>query len=226
MAEDYTSDGSTFHDTISLVWDGEVYSFDSIQKSATPKRGLFAKLHDNATYLKQKIIGNNPGQLGSTGTPDGATLIGVAAISAISWAGGNLRALLAQLGDMINREQTSNGGTLPAGTQTITAEMLPTRRVCFRVPALTASHVYTLPASESGQVVSFRMIGNPPNTVTIKKPNGDTIAVMTCQYRYDGATTVPWYAFVECTRLGSEWAVTGGLFTDPVAPTVVDIGTA
>ena len=226
MSEDYTSDGTTFHDTLELVLDGEVASFETLWKSVVPKRGAIAKLLDNATYVKQKIIGNNPGQLGSTGTPDGASLVGVAAISAISWAGGNLRALLAALGDAINKEKTTNGGTLPAANTTITLGMLPSRRVHFRVPALTTSYEYTLPAAESGQVVSFRMIGNPPNTVTIKKTNGDVIAVMTGKYRYDGSTTVPWYSFAECTLLGSEWVLTGGSFTDPISPAVVDIGTA
>jgi hypothetical protein len=54
--EDYTSDGSTFHETLNLVKDGEVYNFESIQKSPAPKRGLFAKLLDNVTYLQKRLI--------------------------------------------------------------------------------------------------------------------------------------------------------------------------
>lgn len=50
--EDYTSDGTVWHPTLNLVLDGEPYNFESIQKSATPKRGLFGKLLDNVTYVK------------------------------------------------------------------------------------------------------------------------------------------------------------------------------
>lgn len=49
--EDYSPSGTFPTFPLSLVKDGEVYNFDSIQKSTDPKKGLFAKLMDAVGYL-------------------------------------------------------------------------------------------------------------------------------------------------------------------------------
>lgn len=47
---------------LTLVKDGELYNFDSIQQSGTTGRGLFAKLIDAVGWLKAKIDGIQGGQ--------------------------------------------------------------------------------------------------------------------------------------------------------------------
>ena len=81
MSEDYTPDGATFPPfPWSLVKDGEVYNFDSIQKSGDPKKGLFANLMDLGAYCYANLGAATSALstlLGKQTAASGDTLIGV-----------------------------------------------------------------------------------------------------------------------------------------------------
>lgn len=143
---------------------------------------------------------------------DGGSRIGLAAFGA--WAGGNLRSYLIGLQNAVNALTTGTlvafGGTLPQANHTILTADLTAQRTVFRVPAVVGSYEYTLPTAVSGYSVIFCMNPNPPQTITIKRPDGTTIAIMSGEF----GVPDPGQQFVEVALFGSTWSVIGWGITD------------
>lgn len=149
---------------------------------------------------------------GSGTVNDGASRIGLAAFG--SWVGGTLRTYLLTLQSAVDALTTGTliafGGTLPQANYTILNSELTAQRTVFRVPAVIGSYEYTLPASTSGYSVIFCMNPNPPQTITIKRPDTTTIAIMSGEF----GDPDPGQQFIEVALFGSTWSVIGWGITD------------
>lgn len=143
---------------------------------------------------------------------DGASRVGLAAFG--SWVGGALRAYLISLQLQVDAVTSGSlvtfGGTLPQSNHTIATNDLASQRTVFRVPNLAGSYVYTLPTAPSGYSVVFVMNPNPPQTITIKRPDTTTIAIMSGEF---GAPS-PGQQVVEVALFGSTWSVISWGITD------------
>lgn len=144
---------------------------------------------------------------------DGATHIGVAAIGSI--AAGTLRAVLTTIESTLSALSDDTklvfGGTLLQMSYSIPSNLITSRRTVFRVPSLLASYVYTLPAApDDGYSIILVMNPNPPETLTIKRPDTTTIAVMSGEF----GTPSPGQQFVEIAQLSGDWSIIGWGITD------------
>jgi hypothetical protein len=144
---------------------------------------------------------------------DGASRIGVAALAALS--GGTLRSVLLALEGAILGVDDSTlitfGGTLLQMNYSLPGSLFASKRVVLRVPNLVASYTYTLPAATGdGYSAIFVMNPNPPETLTLKRPDNTTFAIMSGEF----GVPDPGQQYVEVAQLGGLWSVIGWGITD------------
>jgi len=119
MPTPYTPAGLTFPAfPWNLINDGEVYNYDSIQKSGDPAKGLFGLCMDAIAYLKNYAAGSD--ELAKQTASSGDTLIGVLtyAGSFLTLPTGTLRTVLSYIannaanGVALAKQTASSGDTL------------------------------------------------------------------------------------------------------------------